>query len=235
MEKVIHIFDMDDTILETPTFADFVGAGHGENIDSTQFFPDYFAKIKSAFWDVLSKEVTFTRMNDFVVPVNTATGKYFDSNVIEYFSDRKFKRMFEEKHGILVLKPFPGFHSDPETIGKIINDPVYQEYVKAENKMILTGRDTKLYELILKRFNELGIEWPNYGLQTYSTGRLSIEQFKIQMICKSIQEHGWTIVHFYEDRKDWLQNAMTAVNSVFPTVTFHPHLVTNIKDKMKIH
>jgi hypothetical protein len=235
MEKVIHIFDLDDSLLETPTFADFIGANHGENIDLTQYFPEYFAKVKSAFWDELSKEVKFIRMNDFVVPVNTATDKYFDANTLEYFSDKKYRRMFEEKHGVLVLKPFPNFHSNPETIGSIINTPVYKEYVKAENKMILTGRDNKLAELIIQRFNELGIEEPNYGLKTFSPGKLSIVQFKIQTICKSIQEHGWTVVHFYEDRKDWLQDAMTSVNSVFPAVTFHPHLITNIKDKMKLH
>ena len=81
MEKVIHIFDLDDSLLETPTFADFIGANHGENIDLTQYFPEYFAKVKSAFWDELSKEVKFIRMNDFVVPVNTATDKYFDANI----------------------------------------------------------------------------------------------------------------------------------------------------------
>jgi len=235
MEKVIHIFDMDDTVLETPTFADFVGAKNGEFIDINKFYPDYFEKIKSTFTEILSVDVDFMRMHDFVVPINKENNKYFDGDLVSNFIDKKHKRMFENHKGVLVLRPFPGFHADPDTLGATINTPVYKDYINAENKMILTGRDDKLANLILQRFDELEIEHPNYGLKTFTPGRLSIEQFKIQTICKSIQEFGWTVVHFYEDRKDWLLNAMAAVTELFPGVTFHPHLITNVKDKMKIN
>jgi hypothetical protein len=235
MEKTLHVFDMDDSLLETPTMADFVGVENGGYIDSSVYFPEYFTKVKSAFWDVLSKEVNFMRMHDYVVPINTATGKYFDEDSIKYFTDNKHKRMFEIKNGVLVISSFPGFHSDPNTIGAVKNDPVVKDYMNAENKMVLTGRDTGLRDVIFKRFEELGIEEPNYGLVTYKSGRLSIGQFKVQAICQSIKEFGWDTVHFYEDRKDWLESAMAAVAELFPGVTFYPHLITNVKDKRKIH
>lgn len=234
MEKVIHIFDMDDTVLVTPTFGSMVGAKNGEVVDINSFYSEYFISVKAAFWDVLSKEVTFVRMIDFIVPINTTNNKYFSSDLISYFTDKKYKRMFEDHKGVLVLKPIPDFHSNPLTIGKEVNEPVFQKYKEVENKMILTGRKEALAADIMQRFSELGIESPNYGLKTYNPGRLSIEQFKIATIMQSIAEFGWTVVHFYEDRKDWLLNAMTAVTTQFPSVTFYPHLITDVKDKLKI-
>lgn len=235
-KKIIHIFDLDDSLVETPKFADFVGVKNGEFVDINTYYPDYFEKIKSAFKDVLGVDVDFIRMHDFVVPINAENHKYFEEDAVEKLLSisKQYKRMFENHKGILVLKPFPGFHADPDTIGKTINIPVYKDYINAENKMILTGRDKDLAGLILQRFDELGMERPNYGLKTYESGRLSIEQFKIQTICKSIQEFEWEVVHFYEDRKDWLLNVMAAVTELFPGVTFHPHLITNVKEKMKI-
>ncbi len=234
MEKEIHIFDLDDTILETPTFGTFVGAENGETIDTTKYYPDYFEKVKVAFLDVLSKQILLVRMNDFVVPVQSETKKPFDSSVLQYFGDRKYHRMFEEFNGIIVLKSFPGFHSDPETLGKKVNSEIIESYNSAQNKMILTGRDINLAKLIDSRLEELGMSHPNYGVHTFKSGRLSIEQYKIATIMKSIIDFGWTCVHFYEDRKDWLLNAMKAVNETFPTVTFQPHLITNVKEKMKL-
>lgn len=234
MAKEIHIFDMDDTILETPTFADFVGVKTGEYIDTSIFYPDYFQHVKEAFLDMLSVDVTFMRMYDFVVPISEKTKKAFDGTLISYFTVGKYKRMFENHKGILTLKSFPGFHADPNTLGNIINEPVIKDYRAAENKMILTGRDENLLELITNRFGELNIELPNYGIKTYKAGKLSIEQFKTKTILETIKEFGWEVVHFYEDRKDWLQSAMDTCAIHFPATKFYPHLITNIKEKMKI-
>lgn len=231
MSKVLHVFDLDDSLMETPSFADFSGTKSGENVDIDQNFPSYFLRIKAAFLENLFKEISFKRMGDFVVPINAQTGQPFKSDVVSYF---KNKRDFGEKDGVLVLNPFPGFHSDPETVGKIINEPIYQEYKKAENKMILTGRDKNLSQVIIDTLDALGMELPNYGLKTYKSGKLSIKDFKIQSILESIREYGWDIIHFYEDRLDWLTGAEEAVNQVYPSVNFVSHFVTNIKEKRSL-
>lgn len=232
--KEIHIFDMDDTLFETPKFTDFVEAGHEEIIDDTRVFPEYFKKIKNAFMNEMSKEVYFKRIGDFVVPFNKLNGRNFPDLFIEYFQDKKYKRLFDVHNGIIVVKSFPGFHSSPETLGKITNLEVIKNYISVNNKMIITGRNESLRQDILRIFEELGLELPNYGLILYKSGAKSIKDFKTEMILKTIEENKWEEVHFYEDRPDWLYHAEGAVKEKFPEIKFVPHLITNIKDKMKM-
>lgn len=232
--ETIHIFDMDDTLLETPKFTDFVGVQGNGPIDDAKVFADYFRKIKAAFLDKMSKEVMFVKKGDFVVPINKSNGKAFPGNFIEYFSENKYKRIFDVHEDTLVVKSFPGFHSDPDTLGKITNEQVIKDYKSASNKMIVTGRDEGLRMDIVKVFKELGLELPNYGLVLYQGGPKSIKDFKTDVILKTIEQNGWQEVHFYEDRPDWLYHAEGAVREKFPDVLFVPHLITNIKEKMKM-
>lgn len=232
--KTIHIFDMDDTLFETPRFTDFVGVSGNGPIDDTKYFPDYFKKIKAAFLDKMSKDVYFVRQGDFVMPINKSNEKPFSSDFIEYFSENKFKRMFDVHNGIIVVKSFPGFHSSPETLGNIMNSDVITQYKKAPNKMIVTGRDEELRPYIIEIFRSINLELPNYGLVLYQKGRQSIKDFKTQIILDTIEANDWQEVHFYEDRSDWLYHAEGAVKEKYPDVKFIPHLITNIKEKMKM-
>jgi hypothetical protein len=225
---------MDDTLFETPKFTDFVGVSGNGIIDDSKNFPDYFKKIKTAFLDKMSKEVYFMKQGDFVIPANKANDKPFPSDFIEYFSENKFKRMFDVHNGIIVIKSFPGFHSSPETLGSIMNSEVINQYKKAKNKMIVTGRDEALRQFILDIFKNIDLELPNYGLILYQNGRQSIKDFKTQIILDTIEANGWDEVHFYEDRSDWLYHAEGAVKEKYPEVKFIPHLITNIKEKMKM-
>lgn len=232
--KTIHIFDMDDTLFETPRFTDFVGVSGNGLIDDTKYFPDYFKKIRAAFLDKMSKEVYFVKQGDFVLPINKANDKPFAGDFIEYFEDKKYKRIFEVHNDVIIIKSFPGFHSNPDTLGTIMNSDVIKDYKKVNNKMIVTGRDENLRQNILNIFKELNLELPNFGLILYQKGNQSIKDFKTQIILDSIEANGWEEVHFYEDRPDWLYHAEGAVKEKYPMVKFIPHLITNIKEKMKM-
>ncbi len=236
MSKTIYIFDLDDSLFDTPTFADMSNVEHGNVINSDNKFNDYFMKIKAAFWDVLSKEVYFKRSGDFILPINQSNHQPFSEENIEYFiGNPGMSKMFISKDGIMALNSFPGFHKDPETLGLVINDHVFEDYENATNKMVLTGRNEELRERIMNIFKYLGIDYPNYGLHLYSQkSGVNIEQFKIKTILQTIKEHGWDVVHFYEDRKDWLTAAEQAVSQLFPNVKFVSHLVTNIKHKRSL-
>lgn len=227
--KSISAYDFDDTLIATVLFADNVGAENKSFLDTSKRFPDYFKKIRSLFYDKLSKEVSFQRQGDYIVIINSKTNKPFDSSHLQYFPEKKYQRYFTIKDGILTLNPPPNFHSEPETVGSLANQPVIKEYEQAQNKMILTGRDEKLRPVIEKRLQELQIEFPNYGLKLYP-GNPSIKEFKAQTIVDSIQENNWDEVHFYEDREDWLHYAEGVVNEKFPNVKFVPHHISNIKN-----
>jgi hypothetical protein len=232
MSKVIHVFDLDDTLSITPDFVEFLDTADGQEIDISKNYPDYFRAVRAAFWDKLSKPAIFVRKGDFVVPVNKTTGKPFDGDTMNYFGERRYQRMFEVVNDVLTVRTFPGFHSDPNTIGKKINMPTHEEYQKAENRMILTGRDEKLRPQLEATLKELGIEYPNYGLKLYS-GHEGIKNFKTRTILESIAENGWNEVHFYEDRKDWLRMAEETVKEKYPEVKFVPHFISNVRNQKK--
>jgi len=232
--KTIHIFDMDDTLFETPKFSEFVGLENDGVIDEEKYFPDYFKKIKIMFIDKMNKNIFFEKRGDFIVPINKETGKSFPGEFIDYFKDKKTQRYFDVHDNHLVIKSFPGFHSSPETLGKILNLDVIKDYQKANKKMIVTGRDEALRSYIVNIFKELDLELPNYGLILYQKGSQSIKDFKTDIILKTIEMNNWDEVHFYEDRSDWLYHAEGAVKEKFPNVKFVPHLITNVKQKMKM-
>ena len=156
MSKTIFIFDMDNTLFITPEMADLVKVDDDNVVSTNKSYSDYFIKIKGLFWDVLSKDIYFKRSGDFIVPINKSNDKPFKSDLIEYFKDKAdIKRMFIEKDGILTLDSFPGFHSDPDTLGMLLNEPIFKEYENASNRMIITGRDEELRGYILDIFKEL--------------------------------------------------------------------------------
>lgn len=231
-KKVLHIFDLDDTLTVTPTFADFVGADIKGMVNIEESFPKYFKSIKGGFWHNTSKDVYFKKSGDFIVVINKADDKPFDENVLKYFHGRKWDRALDVVNGVIVLKAYPGFHGDPETIGKKLNDPIYNIYKSAQNKMILTGRDEKLRHLIEKELDTLDVKYPNYGFFMYSHPKYpNIRSFKAMVIVDSILQNAWDEVHFYEDREDWLKIAVDAVRERFSEeeVKFVPHFVSNVK------
>ena len=130
MSKTLHIFDLDDTLTETGDFVDFLNTADGQEIDVSKYHPEYFRTVRAAFWDKLSKPVVFVRKGNFVVPINKTTGKHFEGDAMSYFGDRRYQRMFEVTNDIITVRSFPGFHSDPNTIGKKLNIPVYRSIRK---------------------------------------------------------------------------------------------------------
>jgi hypothetical protein len=247
--KEIHIFDMDDTLLTTPTFADMIRDQRHDHVE------DFLSNLKRIFMLFMSKSIDFKVSGDFIVMIDMATGNPTQASYLDIFED-KFERAktefpkpetFAKQVGVkassikdalkclgvkdrhVIIAQIRGFHKDPNTVGKGLNDEVVNAYRAAENQMIITGRGTELKGVISDRLKELGLHLPNQGLYCYpENASTSIQQFKVRTILQSIEENGWERVHFYEDRLDWLQAAKTSVEETYPSVEFIDHHVTNI-------
>jgi hypothetical protein len=249
-DKTLYVFDMDDTLLETPRVSDFVDVENGEIKTSDENIKEHIKKIKGIFSSLFFKELCFEKSNDFVVILDCGTKKPFGTEQLDYIQDltpeqlqqaglknstkKDLLRAIGEEKGVLVLKPFPGFYDAKETIGTIINSDVIPIYKAAKNKMILTGRGEKMRQDIEEKLNEIGLGIPNFGLHLFPGGRYGIAEYKVKVIEDSITANGWEEVHFFEDRQDWLEKAATEVVQKFPNVKFHKHLVTNIKSKLTL-
>lgn len=241
----LHVFDLDDTLLITPTFSELLKKDSKGIIDLEGEFSEFFKKIKSFFYIVFSKEIYFAATGDFVVIYDNKTKLPLSPEFLDYIQDIQPESMsnyglkssvlsdvlraLQIYEGHIVFRSIPKFHEKPETIGKIINNPVFESYKKASNKMILTGRNIAMKSLIEERLQDLGFELPNYGIYLYKGGSVSVQNYKIQTILDSINQYGWKEIHFYEDRKDWLEAAKDAVAKLYPDVMFHPHLIPSSK------
>lgn len=249
--KEIHIFDMDDTLLTTPTFADMIRDRSHDHVE------DFLNNIKKVFMLFMSKSVEFKVSGDFIVMLDGNSGTPMPASYLDIFEDKleqtkvKFANpeAFSKHVGIkgsslkdilkclgvkdrhIVVMQIRGFHGDPQTIGKGVNHHIVDAYNRAINNMIVTGRGENLRNAIEKRLNELGLHLPNQGLYCYpENASFNIQQFKVRTILSSIEEKGWDTVHFYEDRADWLLAAKAAVEEMHPHVWFHEHHVTNVHD-----
>lgn len=238
----LSVFDLDDTILITPTFSALIPKDENSVVNTEGEFSEFFKKIKLFFLIVFSKEIYFVSSGDYIAVFDSNTKAPLKPEYLSYVQDldaskmssyglksnspKEILRALEEHDGHLVFKSIPGFHENPETIGKTVNDEEFEAYKRAENKMILTGRNVKLKSNIESRLSELGLEGPNFGIHCFPGGSVSIQNFKTQTILKSIEQNNWSEIHFYEDRKDWLESARLAVMEAYPNVLFHPHLIT---------
>lgn len=243
--KTLHVFDLDDTLLITPTFSALIPKDKNNIVDTNGEFSEFFEKIKSFFLIVFSKEIYFVSSGDFIVVFDNKTKAPLGPEYLSYVQDVDKSKMssyglkagyvndvlraLEVHDGHLVFRSIPDFHAKPETVGTIVNDEVFKAYKNAENKMILTGRNVNLKSFIESRLQELGLELPNFGIHCFPGKSLSVQNFKIQTILDSIQKNGWSEINFYEDRKDWLESAKIAVSEIYPNVVFHPHLITLTK------
>jgi hypothetical protein len=250
MEKIIKIFDLDDTLLKSILLSDLVNVENGEIKTSNENIKEYTKKLKGIFSSLFFKEICFEKSNDFIVILDCATKQPLRSEYIDFIQDldsqklskaglknstkKDLLRTIDEEKGVLVLKPFPGFYDAKETIGTIINPEIIPIYKSAKNKMILTGRNEKMRQDIEGKLVELGIGVPNFGLHLYQGGSNGISAYKVKVIEDTIIANGWEEIHFFEDRADWLDKAEKEITEKFPKIKFHKHLVTNIKSKLTL-
>lgn len=249
-EKTLYVFDMDDTLLETPRVADVLKIENGEIKTEDENTKEFINKLKGIFSSLFFKEICFEKSNDFIIILDCGTKKVFGSEQLDFIQDltpeqlqnagfknstkKDLLRALGEEKGVLVLKPFPGFYEKDETIGTNINQEVLPFYKSAKNKMILTGRGEKMRANIEANLKVLGLGIPNFGLHLFPGGSKGIADYKVKVIEDSILANQWEEIHFFEDRADWLNKAAVEITEKFPNIKFHKHLITNIKSKLTL-
>ena len=233
-DKTIEIFDMDRTLINTPEFADFLYVPEGGIVDTNTNFTEHFKVIKSLFWNLLMREVMFIRKGEQIVIINAKNKSTFDgmqfSNMLSKNRDvNKYLLLINDE---IVVKHPSGFYSDPDTLGYAVNNSIFKQYRKAKHKAILTGRGEKMRSDILKMLHFLHMEEPNEGLMLWP-GNPKIMEWKAETIAKIASTGKWDVIHFYEDRADWLGFAKETMDNSYPNIKFITHHIKNIDESLK--
>lgn len=233
-DRELDIFDMDRTLIDTPEFVDFIEVKDGGVVDTNKYFPEHFKAIKSLFWDTLMKEVAFIKSGEHIVVINTKNKSHFDGMQFSSMlpKNKDINKYLELANDTVVVKAPAGFYTDPDTLGYVVNNSIFEKYRKSAHKMILTGRGEKMRVNILKMLHFLGMSEPNEGLMLWP-GKPRIMEWKAEVIVKTASTGKWDVIHFYEDRADWLGYAKEAMDKSYPNIKFVAHHITNI-DENKI-
>lgn len=248
-DKILHIFDMDGTLIKLPKLEDVAKIENGRIHSGDYVIDGAIDKMldlsnkalngsegeKSKMQQLagIKNKVYFGKGNDefiylfkngvkadlsFVQDINS-------SNLTEKEKESILSKL-DLKKGKLILGLFSEFFQTEGTVGVKVNEKVAKEYEKAKNKMILTGRSKGILKgVAYVLFNINGLSEPNYGLHMYTNSKGGIPGFKVNVIVNSIKENNWEEIHFYEDRKDWLDFAEKQVIKQFPKIKFHKHYV----------
>lgn len=239
--NTLYIFDMDDTLLKVPKLADFVDIENGQIKTTYEQIDKYIDRVKGFFLSIFSKELCFEKGSDCIIILDCRTGKPIGAKYLDFIQDltperlasvgiknstkNDLSKVIEQEDDKLVLKSFPGFYSIKETIGHEKNKDVYSAHKLAKNKMVISGRSEKLRPDIEEKFEIIGIEKPNFGLHLFPGGSKTIAEFKTNTIADSIVNNGWEEIHFFEDKKEWLDKAYNEITQKFPEINFIKHLI----------
>lgn len=246
-DKIIHIFDMDDTLVKTPAIEDVFKVKGGKAYSGDCVIDKAINKMLELSMKALNSpsdekrkmqqlaglksKIYFKKGSDgfiYLFKNNTPASLDFVHDINSSSLTEKEKKTIldklEFKNNKLVLKLFSEFFQTESTVGTEIIKKVVEKYESVKNKMIVTGR-TKgvLNGVAYVLFNIIGLSRPNYGLYLYTNSKGGIPEFKANVIIDSIEKNNWEEIHLYEDRKKWLDFIEKQVGKLFPKVKFHKH------------
>lgn len=197
MNNRLDIFDYDDTLTYTPTFAEYMDSDENGVIDlgasgDGADNKSQLRKSKHIFNMVFGKDVLFQVKGDFIIVVDARSGRPLPGAQVGIIQDkiddivastpaeeftkrlgvrrseiRDFPGTFVEKSGYITIKEIRGFHKDDMTIGSKVNEKLVAIYNAAQNKMIVTGRDESLKKAIDITLRWAQLEYPNKGLHCF--------------------------------------------------------------------
>jgi hydroxymethylpyrimidine pyrophosphatase-like HAD family hydrolase len=102
-------------------------------------------------------------------------------------------------------------------------------YKKVLNKSIVTGRPKETMRKVEGYLKKFGLQNPNWGLFCSPHGKNEdlIPGWKAETIVRLLKESGFKIAKFYDDKPDWVDTVVKAVESELPDVDFEGITVTN--------
>ena len=91
--ETIYVFDLDDTLLITPTFSALIPKDDNNIVSTEGEFSEFFQKIKSFFLIIFSKEIYFVSSGDFIVVFDSKTNAPLSSEYLVYVQDLDKSKM----------------------------------------------------------------------------------------------------------------------------------------------
>jgi hypothetical protein len=105
--------------------------------------------------------------------------------------------------------------------------PLATTYQSVKNKAIVTGRFERLRKIVEDSLLKFGLDYPNYELHCYPhEEEEGIPDWKAETIVKVLRETGFKKAKFFDDKSDWVQRVVQAVETELPEVEFEGIVAT---------
>jgi hypothetical protein len=196
----LYIFDLDDTLVNTPNFEDFA-------IE--------YLKEEITVKEIVNKSVK-------TIGVNKSDLKWQDGRI--YIEDpsenievkgnwvRKGKRVY-------LMAPDIFGTTDLSLPTEVLE--LAEFYNSIENKCIVTARSEEIRDKIEKVMKELGLEYPKYGLHMYPyKNHYNAGGWKGEKIVELVGKTGFNKVIFYDDNIKYLKGATKVIKSKLPNLDY---------------
>lgn len=199
---ILYIFDLDDTLVDTPRFEELV-------IE--------YLKEDMTIGSILKRSVS--QINKSINDLKIENGRIYiqdTSNEIEVNGDwiRKGKRVY-------LVAPST-FNLTDLSLPKKTKE-LSTLYKSVKNKAIVTGRMNRIKGKIEKVLDDFGLDQPNYGLFCYPnrdeiSDRVAV--WKAKTIVNLIEETGFKNVKFYDDNSKWVNRVTREVKKELPNINW---------------
>ena len=199
-DETLYIFDLDDTLVETPDFEELAIQYLGESVTIESLLEDSLRWIGKSKVDLRVEHgrIYVEDEEELIIP----KGNWV----------RKGKRVY-------LVSPNKFYTSDlsvPSSLKELSN-----LYKTVKNKAIVTGRTIQFESKIKQILSDFGLEQPNHGLFCYPYPRFErIAEWKAETIVNLLKETGFKKGHFYDDRPKWVKKVVDAVKKQLPDVDF---------------
>ena len=197
-DKVLYLFDLDETLLRTPGFEEAGIKYLNENLSISEIINRY-----SAIMDITPKDLKIENGKIYVDNV----GQAYDKPWIP-----KGKRLY------LTAPQYQWTHSpDSYPIGKL---ELAELYNSVEDKAIITARPEDMRDIIISKMEEFGLEKPKWGLYMFPGGPGSgaPAEWKGKTAVSIIKKSGINKVKFYDDKPKIVNRVVRIVRQNLPNV-----------------
>lgn len=197
-QDTLYIFDMDDTIVDTPGFSELAIKYLNEsNIESL---------LKMSI-----RKIGVT-LNDLKIENGRIYVDDPESNInVNSNWVRKGKRVYLYRPEIFNISDI----SLPIKATSLSN-----LYNSIENKCIVTARPYVIRSKIISKLSELGLEMPKYGLHMAPIGAKNLGDWKGEKIVQILKETGFKKACFYDDNAKYITKATRVVKEKLPNITW---------------
>ena len=201
-DDVLYIFDLDDTLVHSPSFEELAiqYLTENQNIGDLIKRSLYFVNKEQKDLKIENGRIYVEDPNQTIEPKGNWLRKglrvYMVTPNVYHFLDISLPTKVKE---------------------------LSELYKQVQNKAIVTGRMVDLKEKVIESLQKFGLDLPNYGLFCFPSKddtSQRVAEWKATTIVKLLKDTGFKKAKFYDDKPKWVKRVVLEVRKELPDVEF---------------